>query len=506
MSGTEHVNPAARSRLDRGALTGEALAAFERMRVSPVKVLQIGEGNFLRGFVDWMLQKSRDAGLFDGSVAVTQPRPHGAAKLAELKRQDGLYYQLTRGIRDGKQVEERELVGVFGAIIDPYAEWESFLRLAEGPELAAVVSNTTEAGLTYAPSDWNPEQPVVSYPAKLTVFLYRRFVHFAGKPEAGLLLLPCELVDRNGDKLRELVLRHAADWRLPEAFPAWLREHNRFLNSLVDRIVTGYSEEAAEALAAELGVEDRLLNAAEPYHLWAIEGEPALDDVLPLAKAGLNVRWVNELAPYQLRKVRILNGAHTLLASLCLINGVNEVREAAEHPEYGPLLRRALDEEIVPSVPLPQAEMEQYAADVLERFRNPFIRHRLGDIAMNGLSKFRTRLLPTLLGHLERTGRLPALVTEALASLLRMYRARREGEGFVGARLDGAPLPLRDDAAALAELARLWSAVDAGTMTLERLTAEALGNAAWWERDLNEIPGLAQAVAAHLQRMETTNR
>lgn len=495
-------------RLSRAALTGDAAARCDAMKRYPVKVLQVGEGNFLRGFVDWMVHRCHLQGLFEGSVAVCQPRPSGAHRLAALREQDGLYYQWTRGLKDGRLVDEAELVAVFGRTIDPYAEWEDWLALAELPELELVVSNTTEAGLTYQPTEWRPGEPILSYPGKLTLLLYRRFEAFGGAAAKGLLVLPCELVERNGDKLRELVLRHAADWELPEAFKAWVTQHNRFLNNLVDRIVTGYPDgETAEARLAELGAEDRLLNAAEPYHLWAIEGEPELDARLPLARAGLNVVWTDDLQPYQLRKVRILNGAHSLMASIGLLNGLETVGEAVGHPVYGGLVRAAIMDEIVPSLPLPADEMRRYAEEVLERFANPYVRHRLSDIALNSLAKFKTRLLPTLVAHAERTGELPPRIVLAFASLLRLYRVRQGADGgYVGSRLDDEPVALRDDAEALAELAALWARRERGELTADGLAGAVLGRADWWGRDLNALAGLRAAMAAELTRMEEAGR
>ncbi|MFC3799009.1 tagaturonate reductase [Cohnella sp. GCM10012308] len=494
---------AAPPRLSRATLDETAGARYDWMKAYPVKVLQIGEGNFLRGFADWMIDRCNRQGLFEGSVAVCQPRPSGAAKLAELREQDGLYYQWIRGLQDGRPVDELDLVAVFALTVDPYAEWDRFLALGEEPALEIVVSNTTEAGLVYQASEWQPERPILSYPGKLTALLYRRFETFGGDPAKGVLLLPCELVENNGDKLQEIVLRHAEDWGLPEAFKTWVREHNRFLNNLVDRIVTGYPAEEAEARFAALGAEDRLLNAAEPYHLWAIEGEAALDARLPLASAGLNVLWTDDLRPYQLRKVRILNGAHTLMASVGLLNGLETVGETVAHPAYGEWIRDAIMNEIVPSVPLPDADMRRYAGEVLERFANPHVRHKLADIALNSLSKFKVRLLPTLEAYAERTGGLPPRIVEAFASLLRLYRARETGDGgFAGNRLDGKSLTLRDDAAALADLAGLWARLDQGELTMEGLVADILGRTDWWGRDLGEIEGLRAALSGALTKME----
>lgn len=489
--------------LNYASLTAEEAAAYDQMKTYPVKVLQIGEGNFLRGFVDWMIHRCNQQGLFQGSVAVSQPRPAGAAKLKELEQQDGLYYQWIRGLHEGELIDRRELISVFSTFIDPYQEWDQFLALAESPDLELIVSNTTEAGLVYTPSEWAPDQPILSYPGKLTLLLFRRFEHFGGDSGKGLLLLPCELVERNGAKLRDIVLQHAEDWKLPEAFADWIRDHNRFLNSLVDRIVTGFPAEEADDRYAEWGVKDRLLNAAEPYHIWAIEGEEELDQRLPFVQAGLNVVWTNDLKPYQQRKVRILNGAHTWMAALGVLHGLSEVREVVEHPVYGEQLRSAIFDEIVPSVPLPEAEMRVYAEQVIERFANPYVRHKLTDIAMNTLSKFKVRLLPTLMAYQERTGELPPLIMKSFASLLRLYRVQQtEDGGYTGRKLNGESQVIRDDAAALSDLAALWNKVDKGELQVKELIADVLGRSSWWGIDLNEIPGLLDALTNELAQLE----
>jgi tagaturonate reductase len=476
-------------------LDAEQTSKYEQMLMYPVKVLQIGEGNFLRAFVDWMIQACNRQGLFKGSIAVTQPRPTGKAKIEELQRQDGLYTLIVRGFRAGRQVEEKEVISVFSQALDPYGHWEEFLKLAENPELDIILSNTTEAGLTYSPFDWVSGQPIASFPGKLTAFLYRRFTRFAGDPEKGLMLLPCELLERNGDLLKEIVLKHAADWKLSQEFQIWIQQHNHFLNSLVDRIATGYPASEAESLFTEWGYEDKLLNTTEPYYLWAIEGKPELDARFPLRQAGLNVHWVDDLRPFQLRKVRILNGAHTFLTSTGLLHGLNEVREVVEHPVYGPWVREAIMHEIVPSVPLSEAELLIYAEEVLERFLNPFIQHRLTDIAMNSLSKFKVRLLPTLETYLEREGKLPPLITEAFASLLLLYRVSKdEDDKFIGSRLNGDSVVLKDDLEALQFLADAWQQFDQNSMTLQELICGILANKGLWGKDLNELTGLADSL------------
>jgi len=472
------------------ALPREARESFERDRELPVKALQIGEGNFLRGFADWMLQACNRQGLFNGAVAVTQPRPSGKPHMDQLKAQHGAYTLLVRGIRDGQRIEEQETITVLKKMIDPYEEWETFMALADAPELEIVISNTTEAGLAYQPSEWQEGKPVLSYPGKLTALLYRRFRTFGGDPAKGLVHLPCELLDRNGERLLEIVLKHADDWGLPSAFKAWVKDANAFLNTLVDRIVTGFPADEAEGHFARWGYWDPMLTTAEPYHFWAIQGSPELERKLPLAKAGLNVSWVDDLSPYQLRKVRILNGTHTMMATIGLVNGIREVREALEHPLWGPKFMQGLFDEIVPGLPLDHAELTAYANATLERFRNPYIKHKLSDIAMNSLSKWKVRLLPSLKAHYERTGNAPAVLSESLASLLRLYRPE-DISGPPQSRLpDGTLFALRDDPALLESIRQAWMKAESAEITVK----EILSMDAIWGEDLTTYPGLADEV------------
>lgn len=485
-------------------MNAEALAGEERERheaavASPVAVLQIGEGNFLRGFFDWMIHVCRRKGLFAGGVAVTQPRPAGRPNLEKLAAQDGLYTLVIRGLESGVRVERKETISVFSAIIDPYREWGRFLELAEGPELRFVVSNTTEAGLVYRGEPLPEKEAVASFPGKMTLLLYRRYQAFGGDPDKGLLFLPCELLERNGDRLRECVLRHAADWGLPKPFADWVRTHNRFLNTLVDRIVTGYPDDGqAEKWFGEWGYRDELLAACEPYHLWAIEAEPGLEQELPLRAAGLNVVWTADLTPFQQRKVRILNGAHTLMAPLGLLHGVEQVRELMEHPALGAFVTGVVEDEIIPSLPYPAPDMRAYAATVFERYRNPFIRHRLADIAMNGISKSRARLLPTMAYYAERGRPVPGGLCRGMAGLLRYYRVERSGDGFRGRTLSGVPYEVRDEAGLLGAIADTWAAGRSLEATVRALLAESV----LWGRDLTEWQGFAEAVAGHMTELE----
>ncbi|MGO4374865.1 tagaturonate reductase, partial [Paenibacillus sp. MCAF20] len=345
---------------------------------------------------------------------------------------------------------------------------------------------------------------IQSYPGKLAQFLYRRYIAFEGDPARGLVCLPCELLERNGDELRDCVLRYSEDWGFPEAFKQWIREHNRFLNSLVDRIVTGYPDaEQADAWFDEWGYSDPMLTTAEPYHFWAIEAEQELERLLPLRAAGLNVHWVDDLKPYQLRKVRILNGAHTLMTPLGLLYGIPQVREAMEHDTLGKLVRETVEKEIIPALPIAAEELAAYADAVYERFLNPYIFHRLADIAMNSLSKFKVRLLPTLLYYAEGGEPLPDGLMKGFAGLLRYYKVERVSDGFRGNTLAGEPYRVRDDADQLDIIAAVWAKAQSEDWPLEQTVGSLLGLRDIWGQDLAAAhPQLATALAAIIAEME----
>ncbi|MBB6674929.1 tagaturonate reductase [Cohnella nanjingensis] len=476
---------------------------WEAAKRDPVTVLQIGEGNFLRGFADWMIHECRKQGLFAGSVAVTQPRLSGRPKIEALAAQDGLYTLVTRGLVEGVATERAEIVGVFAQAFDPYADWAAFETLAASPSLRFVLSNTTEAGLAYREEPVPSGGPIPSFPGKIAYLLHLRYRAFGGAADKGIVLLPCELLERNGDALRDAVLRHAADWGLDDGFRTWVLRHNRFLNSLVDRIVTGHPGEAqAEAWSDEWGYADGLVDTAEPYHLWAIEAEPEMDRELPFVQAGLNVHWVDDLTPFQQRKVRILNGAHTLMTPLGLLYDIAHVGELIAHPELGPFVRDAVREEIVPALPYAADEMNAYAASVFERFANPYIRHRLADIAMNSLSKFKTRLLPTLAHYASSGAALPDRLVRGFAALLRLYRVERDGDAFIGTSLTGTRYAIRDDERLLGRIADRWQAAGDTGEPLHATVRRLLADEALWGEDLSAWPALADRIAEHLAEWE----
>lgn len=379
----------------------------------PERVIQFGEGGFLRGFVDWMIQKLNDSGIWEGDVVVVQPIEKGMCDV--LSAQDCLYTHVMRGLENGEPTVRKDAVDCISRCVKPYEDFEAYKALAKNPDFRFIFSNTTEAGIAYLAEDKLTDAPPKSFPAKLTVLLYERFT--AGLD--GFVIIPCELIDKNGETLKEIILRYANDWNLGDAFKTWILEENKFCSTLVDRIVTGYPKDEK----IDLGYEDNMVNTSELFHLWVIEGDTAVKEELPFDKIGLNVLWTeDELYKYKTRKVRILNGAHTSLVPYAMLNGFDTVKSCMDDPEMLAYLRACIFEEIIPTLDLPEDELKEYAENVLERFSNPFIKHYLSSIALNSVSKFKVRVLPSLLTYIERYGKMPQNLLKAFGALLKFYR------------------------------------------------------------------------------------
>ena len=467
----------------------------------PERVLQFGEGGFLRAFVDWMFHELNKQQLFNGRVVIVQPIAAGMVPF--VNEQEGLYTLLLRGLKEGKPVEETAVISVVSRGLNPYNQWDEYLRCAEDPAIEFVVSNTTEAGISYEPTDRPDMTPPASFPAKLALYLFHRFHHFQGDPAKGMVILPCELIDRNGDNLKSIILRLAREWHWPQAFTKWIEDHNYFLNTLVDRVVTGYPRDEVAALTERFGYEDKLLNTGELFHLWVIEGPAHLEARLPFAKAGLNVVWTDNMAPYRTRKVRILNGAHTASVPAAFLYGLDTVGEMMDHDVMGAFVRQTITEEIVPSIKLDKDMLTEFAAAVVERFRNPFIKHYLLSILLNSSSKFKTRVLPSILEYQAQFGILPERLVFSLAALITVYKNGVVDGSAMQARRDAGAFTLQDDDWALAFFAHTWAEYDGTAAGAEKVAAAVLGNTRLCGRDLNAVPGLTEKTAAYLQRIAT---
>jgi tagaturonate reductase len=452
----------------------------------PERIVQFGAGNFLRAFVSWIIEILNEQAAFASSVVVVKVTPDGSYQ--DLDEQDGLFHVLTQGIQNGAYVSETKLITCVKRAVYPYLDYQAYLALARQPEIRFLISNTTEAGIRYDPNDQVSDQPPACFPAKLTHFLYTRYQHFAGAADKGCIILPTELVENNGAQLREMILRYARQWQLASGFSGWIAKHNTFCNTLVDRIVTGFPDEQAESLQQQLGFEDRLLVAGEPYLSWIIEAPPSLREELPIEQTTLNIKIVPDANPYRVTKVRILNGLHTSMVMIGYLIGLRAVRECVEHPALAQFLQDEVAQEIIPALNLPEAELSQFARDVFDRFRNPSIQHQLLTIAVNSSAKVRTRLLPSILAFRQKRQTLPARLVLALAAFIRFYKGEWRGEA----------IPLQDDAAVLGWFKTIWQP----DHTPEQRVAAILGNHSLWGDDLNDIPGLHAQVCAYLERID----
>lgn len=477
-------------------LNKQLIPEEQRFDHLPERIIQFGEGNFLRGFIDWMVHQLNKKGRFNGRVVAIQPTPHGQV-VPKLNAQDGLYTLVLRGIENEKTVDQAEVISSISRGINPYEQWPQVLELAENPEIQFVFSNTTEAGLTYFKEAYDPEQSPLSFPGKLTAFLYHRFRILGDGGKTAMAIIPCELLENNGDRLKEIVLKIARDWRLPAEFVNWVDRYNRFCNTLVDRIVTGYPKDHIDEYRTRLGYDDRLLTVGEPYHLFAIEADDEVAAAIPFHEAGVNVHWT-EVKPLRESKVRILNGAHTLMVPVAILAGRETVLEAMEDELLQKFIRKAIYQEIMPVLDSPPAQKQAFSDAVIERFLNPFTKHYLGDIALNSFSKFKARLLPTLLETAEKHQRLPKAITFSLAALIFFYQGKRTEESVMACRLGDREYTVREQPQLLAFLEEVWSGYEGKEEQLMDITKNVLAHEGVWGQSLLEVPGLSATVFGYL--------
>ena len=452
----------------------------------PIKIVQFGEGNFLRAFVDYAFQQLNSGFDFNGGVTVVQPIEHGMFDL--LEEQDGLYTLFLKGIQKGEVIDQKELITNIVKCINPYNEYQQYLDLAKEEHLEFVISNTTEAGISYDENDRPDFDPPNSFPAKLTLLLYERFKHFNGDRKKGLTIIPCELINYNADTLRGIILKYCSDWNLGSGFKEWILDCNSFHNTLVDRIVPGYPRNDIENYNKQLDYADQLIVTAEIFFLWVIEGGDELRAKLPFHKTGLNVKIVQDMQPYRTRKVRILNGAHTSMVPFSLLYGNETVRETVENKFTGAFVNKTIFEEINDTLSLEREELDSFTEEVLDRFRNPFVKHRLADIALNSISKFKVRVLPSLLEYQAKHQKLPTNLTFAFACLIRFYKGVWNGKD----------LPVNDSDDIVSNMADIWKSND-----YKKVSKEVLKTEAYWGENLNHIPELSKAIALALKEIDT---
>ncbi len=470
--------------------------------VAPERIIQFGEGNFLRAFVDWIIWNMDAKTNFNGSVVVVQPIERGMVDW--LNGQDCLYHVNLQGRLNGEAVNSLERIDVISRALNPYSQNAAFMALADQPEIRFVISNTTEAGITFDPACKFTDAPASSYPGKLVQLLYRRYKTFNGDPKKGLILMPCELIFLNGHHLKECIYQYIELWKEDlgadyAEFKEWFTKYNYVCATLVDRIVPGFPRKDIAAIQEKVGYADNLVVQAEIFHLWVIEKPEnmSIDELreeFPAEKAGLHVLIAESEKPYHERKVTLLNGPHTVLSPVAYLSGINIVRDACNDPVIGKYIHKVQFEELMETLNLPMDELRQFASDVLERFNNPYVDHQVTSIMLNSFPKFETRDLPGLKTYLERKGQLPKGLVLGLAAIITYYKG--------GTRADGAPIQPNDAQEIMDLLTQLWATGDT------RKVAEGVLGATdiiWKEskQNLNEIPGLTDMVEGFLNDIQS---
>lgn len=466
-------------------------AAAAPAPVRPVKVLQFGEGNFLRAFVDYFIDIVNEKTDFNGSVVLVKPIAMGQLFPA-FREQDCRYTVLLRGLVDGKPVEQSRIVTSVSDAVDAYADYEAYAAYAKCDTLRFVVSNTTEAGIVLDESDQLDMCPPASYPGKLTKLLYERAKHFSYAKDKGLIILPVELIDDNGIMLKKCVKALSKLWNLGEQFDRWLDEACIFTSTLVDRIVTGYPRGEDQAIWQQLGYEDRILVTAEPFGMWVIESEKDISRELPLPQCGLPVIFTDNQKPYKQRKVRILNGAHTSFVPMAFQCGYDYVLDAMKDDTIQSFMQNTLYDEVIPTLTLPKDDLVAFAQAVTGRFMNPYIKHALLSICLNSVSKWRARCMPSLLIYARQEGKLPPHLTFSLAALMSLYHGGRLVDGKLECTRNGEAYTLQDDAAVLAFFA------EKSSLPVRDMVEAFLGNEAFFGNELIQVPGIVDSVADSL--------
>ena len=448
----------------------------------PTRIIQFGEGNFLRAFVDWIVWNTNQKTDFNAGVVVVQPIENGMVEM--LNSQDGLYHVNLQGIDKGEAVDSIQMIDVINGGINPYTQNDEYMALAEDPNIRFVISNTTEAGIAFDPSCKLEDKPASSYPGKLTQLLYRRYKHFNGDVSKGLIILPCELIFLNGKELKKCIGQYIDLWNLGEGFKTWFEEACGVYCTLVDRIVPGYPKDTIEQIHERIGYNDNLVVKGEIFHLWVIEAPESVAAEFPADKAGLNVLFVPSEAPYHERKVTLLNGPHTVLSPVGYLSGLDTVKECVEDPQVGAFVKKVMYEELMETLNLPKPELQAFADSVVERFVNPYVKHFVTSIMLNSFPKYKTRDLPGLKTYLERKGELPKGLVLGLAGIITYYKGGKRGDVEI--------VP-NDDAAIVELLKNLWATGDVRKVAEGVLAAEFI-----WGEDLNAVPGLTDLLTADL--------
>lgn len=463
-------------------LNRELIGSQEKL---PIKIVQFGGGNFMRGFTDYVIDKLNKEAGFNAGIVNVQPTPGGSVH--KLEEQDNLYTLFSRGIKKGEIIDTKQVISAIQKSINPYTNYDEFLALAKEEELEFIFSNTTETGIAYDESENNYAGPHKNFPAKLTVLLHERFKHFNGAADKGLRIIPCELIEDNAFALKEIILKYAQLWNLDSNFAQWIEQNNYFHNTLVDRIVPGYPKDDVQTYEDQLDYEDQMMVVSETFLLFVIQEAGNLNERIPFDTIDEQILVVDDIQPYRLRKVRILNGGHTLMLAPAMLSGKETVKESIDDAFIGKFLSETIFNEVNPTLGLDETELKDFAEEVFDRFRNPFIKHYQASIALYFVSKFKVRILPSLLKYVEINQRLPLNLTFSLASLIRFY------QGSFGEKA----LPINDEEAIVARFKEIWANED-----YEKVAELALSETTFWDTDLTKVNGLKDAVTKALWEID----
>ncbi len=472
-------------------IPGENMSELKRntlqLKKHPERIIQFGEGNFLRNFIDWQVDILNEKNGLDAGIVVVRPIDTDFPPL--LDTQDGLYTSILRGFDENSELKnEKRIISCVNRELPIYKEYDEFLELAKNPELRFIVSNTTEAGIAFSETDRYHDAPPATFPAKLTRLLHERFTVSEGSAEAGFIIIPCELIDYNGEKLKEFVLKYAQLWDLEEAFVTWLEEANTFCSTLVDRIVTGYPKDEIDSLQKELGYSDTFITTGEYFHLFVIQGPAFVAKELKIEGSGLNIQIVDDLKPYKMRKVGILNGCHTSLVPIAYLCGIELVKHAVEDEKIAQFIEKLLSDEIIPNLGMSVDYLTEYASSVLDRFKNPYINHQLLAISLNSMTKYRTRVLPQFIEYTKKNGSIPPLMSLSLAALITFYRGNLNGKSY----------PVMDDRPFLDLYSELWTDEVKTFEDARKIAHAILSLDEHWETSLTAIDGLEEKVASDI--------
>lgn len=459
----------------------------------PERILQFGGGNFLRGFADWIIDKYNKQSN-DDKLGILAVKVREEGNYSSWKEQEGLFHLFTKGLAEKKTINEKVLITSVVRVLEVHRDYEDFIASSHQADLNIIISNTTELGLAFSAADKLDQIPN-TFPGQLTQWLFERYKFFGGDRKSACTMIPCELLENNGQILRDSILQYIEHWQMDAEFKNWLIAYCHFCNSLVDRIVSGIDQRKIADYHERIGFEDQMMTEGEPYHLWAIESKHDLSAQLPLNRIGLNVIYTTDLTPYKELKLKILNGAHTSMVPIGLLLNIGLVKDVMDNKLTANFIKDLVYLDTIPAIQVDQKMAKEFAKDVMDRFRNPFLEHRLKAISLNSISKFVSRVLPSIKGYLTTKGRLPPRLVLSFACLLAYYSGSYQGQVIE---------PV-DDEEVVSTLLRHWEKIRSNGGISYQALEKLLSDSTLWGEDLTKLEGLGEQLGGFLTEIEKGN-